>query len=75
MTPTQIHFAAAAMLLMLAAPLNASAHLMVEQRGTINIVDDSAFMVVSVPVAAFPVAPQQSEKSRSWLGVALTPKC
>jgi hypothetical protein len=54
MTPTQIHFAAAAMLLMLAAPLNVNAHLMVEQRGTINIVDEGAFIVVSVPVAAFP---------------------
>ena len=53
MTPTQIYFAAAAMLLMLAAPLNVNAHLMVEQRGTINIVDDGAFIVVSVPVSAF----------------------
>jgi len=53
MTPTQIYSAASAMLLMLVAPLTANAHLMVEQRGTINIVDDGAFVVVSVPVAAF----------------------
>ncbi len=31
----------------------ASAHLMVAQRGTLNIVDDSAFMVLSLPVSAF----------------------
>lgn len=39
--------------LLLAAPARAEAHLMVAQRGTINVVDDGAFVVVSVPVAAF----------------------
>lgn len=31
----------------------ASAHLMVAQKGTINIVDDEAFVVVSLPISAF----------------------
>ena len=31
----------------------AIAHLMVAQHGTVNIVDDGAFMVLSVPVSAF----------------------
>ncbi len=52
---TRIHAALAVIsILLLGAPLWAHAHLMVEQRGTINIVGDGAFIVVSVPVAAFP---------------------
>ena len=31
----------------------ANAHLMVAQHGTLNVVDDGAFMVLSVPVASF----------------------
>ncbi|MEM1176185.1 MAG: hypothetical protein AAGI27_15345 [Pseudomonadota bacterium] len=31
----------------------ASAHLMVAQRGTLNVVDDTAYMVLSVPMSAF----------------------
>lgn len=38
-------------LVLLAAP--AQAHLMAAQKGTINIVGDAAFMVLSVPVSAF----------------------
>jgi hydrogenase/urease accessory protein HupE len=34
-------------------PLLAQAHLMVAQRGTLNLVDDGAYMVLSVPVSAF----------------------
>lgn len=52
MSRTRI-YSVASMLFMLVAPLHAHAHLMVEQLGTINIVDDGAFVVVSVPVAAF----------------------
>ena len=40
-------------LLWLAAVPAAQAHLMVAQRGTLNIVDDGAFMVLSLPVSAF----------------------
>jgi hypothetical protein len=43
---------AAAMLLWLAALPAAQAHLMVAQHGTINIVGDGAFMVLSLPVSA-----------------------
>jgi HupE / UreJ protein len=41
------------MLLWLAASPPAQAHLMVAQRGTLNIVGDGAFMVLSLPVSAF----------------------
>lgn len=44
---------AAAALLWLAAASAAHAHLMVAQRGTLNIVGDGAFMVLSLPVSAF----------------------
>ncbi len=43
---------AAALLGLLAVPA-AQAHLMVAQRGTLNIVGDGAFMVMSLPVSAF----------------------
>ena len=32
----------------------ASAHLMMAQNGTLNIVDDGVYMVISVPISAFP---------------------
>ncbi|WOJ97039.1 hypothetical protein R0137_00355 [Congregibacter brevis] len=32
----------------------ASAHLMMAQNGTLNIVDDGVYMVISVPITAFP---------------------
>jgi hypothetical protein len=35
-------------------PLQASAHLMMPQRGTLNFVDGSAYLVMSLPVSAFP---------------------
>ncbi|QCB46849.1 HupE/UreJ family protein [Hydrogenophaga sp. PAMC20947] len=41
------------LLLWLACLPQAQAHLMVAQRGTINIVNDGAFMVLSLPVTAF----------------------
>lgn len=44
---------AAAALLWLAAASAAQAHLMVAQRGTLNIVGEGAFMVLSLPVSAF----------------------
>jgi HupE / UreJ protein len=44
---------AAAALLWLAAASASQAHLMVAQRGTLNIVGDGAFMVLSLPVSAF----------------------
>jgi hypothetical protein len=39
-------------LLVLMSP-SAQAHLMVAQHGTLNIVDDGAFMVLSLPISAF----------------------
>jgi HupE / UreJ protein len=44
---------AAAALLWLAAASAVQAHLMVAQRGTLNIVGEGAFMVLSLPVSAF----------------------
>ena len=35
-------------------PLHASAHLMMPQRGTLNFVDGGAYLVMSLPVSAFP---------------------
>ena len=31
----------------------ANAHLMVAQQGTLNVVDDGAFVVMSLPISAF----------------------
>ena len=42
---------AGALLLLLATA--AEAHLMVAQRGTVHVVGDGAFVVVSLPVSAF----------------------
>jgi hypothetical protein len=43
------------LILILAVPMSpsAQAHLMVAQHGTLNIVDDGAFMVLSLPISAF----------------------
>jgi hypothetical protein len=43
------------LILILTVPMSpsAQAHLMVAQHGTLNIVDDSAFMVLSLPISAF----------------------
>lgn len=41
------------MILILSKPLTAGAHLMVAQHGTLNLVGDGAFMVLSLPVSAF----------------------
>ncbi len=43
------------LILILAVPMSPSvqAHLMVAQHGTLNIVDDGAFMVLSLPISAF----------------------
>jgi hypothetical protein len=43
------------LILILTAPVSPSAraHLMVAQHGTLNIVDDGAFMVLSLPISAF----------------------
>ena len=43
----------AAILLWCALPFAAEAHLMPPQRGTINILNDGAFVVLSIPVSAF----------------------
>lgn len=43
----------AALMLWLACLPNAHAHLMVAQSGTLNIVNDGAFMVLSLPMSAF----------------------
>jgi hypothetical protein len=40
--------------LCLVGPLSAQAHLMVAQRGTLNVVGDGVFMVLSLPVSALP---------------------
>ncbi len=45
--------ALAALALVLTLAPTAQAHLMVAQRGTLNIVGDGAFMVLSLPVSAF----------------------
>lgn len=37
------------------------AHLMVAQHGTVNIVDDGAFIVLSVPMSAFPVVDEDGD--------------
>jgi len=37
-------------------PMPACAHLMLPQRGTLNFVDGSAYLVLSLPVSAFPYA-------------------
>jgi hypothetical protein len=42
-----------ALVLGLSASPSALAHLMVAQHGTLNIVDDDAFMVLSLPISAF----------------------
>ena len=39
----------------------ASAHLMVAQHGTVNVVGDGAFLVLSVPAAAFPFADEDGD--------------
>ena len=44
---------------------HASAHLMVAQRGTINIVGDGAFMVLSLPVSAFHNVDDDGDKKLS----------
>jgi hypothetical protein len=43
------------LILILTVPMSPSvqAHLMVAQHGTLNIVDDDAFMVLSLPISAF----------------------
>jgi hypothetical protein len=43
------------LILILTVPMSpsAQAHLMVAQHGTLNIVDDGAFMVLSLPISAF----------------------
>ena len=49
-------YASITMLILILAVLmspSARAHLMVAQHGTLNIVDDGAFMVLSLPVSAF----------------------
>ena len=38
---------------LLILPFSSYAHMMVEQRGTLNIVDDKVFMVLSIPMSAF----------------------
>ncbi|MDG2305814.1 MAG: hypothetical protein P8R42_14455 [Candidatus Binatia bacterium] len=54
MVTTRIDAVLAALsMFVLCAPLCSHAHLMVEQRDTINIVEGGAFVVLSVPVAAF----------------------
>jgi hypothetical protein len=42
-------------ILILTVPMSpsAQAHLMLAQHGTLNIVDDGAFMVLSLPISAF----------------------
>ena len=47
------YFIFAAVLLSLITLSTANAHLMVAQKGTLNIVDNDAFMVLSLPVSAF----------------------
>jgi hypothetical protein len=47
---------AALLVAVLGQPVAAHAHLMVAQHGTLNVVGDGAFMVLSLPVAAFPAA-------------------
>jgi hypothetical protein len=50
----------------LMAPL-AQAHLMVAQHGTLNIVDDGAFMVLSLPISAFEGLDDDSDGSISMV--------
>jgi hypothetical protein len=45
-----------AVVLALLVPLTAQAHLMVAQHGTLNLVGDGAFLVLSLPASAFPWA-------------------
>ena len=40
---------------------SAFAHLMVAQHGTVNIVDDGAFIVLSVPMSAFPQVDENAD--------------
>lgn len=42
-------------------PLQASAHLMMPQRGTLNFVDGGAYMVLSLPVTAFPYTDEKGD--------------
>ena len=44
------------LLLIFASTQYATAHLMVAQKGTLNILDDGAFIVLSIPVSALPAS-------------------
>ncbi len=47
--------------LALLLPLTASAHLMVAQHGTLNLVGDGGFLVLSLPASAFPWADEDHD--------------
>jgi hypothetical protein len=51
-------------------PLQASAHLMMPQRGTLNFVDGGAYLVLSLPVSAFPYTDERGDHLLSQQGFA-----
>jgi hypothetical protein len=61
---------ARAAVLCLVLPLTASAHLMVAQHGTLNLVGDGAFLVLSLPASAFPLADDDHDGRLSEAEVA-----
>lgn len=54
-----------ALVLAIGWALPASAHLMVAQKGTLNLVQDGAFLVLSLPVSAFPGVDRDADGSLS----------
>lgn len=54
------------MFVLLSALPNAHAHLMPTQRGTLNVVDDGAFMALSLPVSAFNGVDENGDGDGEW---------
>ena len=62
MNQVKIRFAVAGLLyISFLMPFSAYAHLMVAQHGTLNFMDDSAYMVLSLPASAFSNADENKD--------------
>ena len=61
----QAKYLLSGLLMSVAVMPHASAHLMVAQKGTLNFVNDSAFLVLSIPVSAFKNIDDNGDKKLS----------